>query len=196
MTRFLTTWHASWLRLSGLVMTRAGGIWRGFSPRERRLLQVAGLLLAGLLIWGLGVRPALRTLDTVRVQLPTLQGQAASLDAIVLESQVLARSRHGSMTPEATDQALRDGLAQAGIVGTLTRESPNPAQITESGQRWTLQLSQVPAPALLAWLAGLPQMARVRVAQLALQRSHVDGRDRPGLLDGQVVLILPPESRP
>ncbi|MFT0531438.1 type II secretion system protein GspM [Castellaniella hirudinis] len=181
-------------------MARAAARWRSFSPREQRWLGLAGCVSVGALLWVLGVRPALHTLDRARAELPVLQGQAASLDAIVLEARALARNRHGAMDADATEQALRDSLVQAGVSAALARlpadAADQGAASAEAAPRWRLQVARASAGGLLTWLASVPQVARVRVEQLDLRRSHVDGRDRPGLLDGWIVLALPSEGRP
>lgn len=198
MTWWTSGWASlrqSWHRCTEPLSMRAVQVWRGFSQREQTLLRLAGVLLAGLLLWTVGVRPALDTLQTTRIQLPITQSEAAALDAVVLESRALAHDRHGVLSPAETEQALRDSIIQADLQNILTLQAAA-AQDPAAGRRWVVRLEQAPAADLMAWLAVLPQRVRVRVAALDVQRSRVDGRDRPGLLSGDIVLLLPSRDMP
>jgi general secretion pathway protein M len=170
------------------VLARGGAVWSQLSPRERRLCGAAVLLLAAAVSWWAGLKPALDTLRQARTQLPVLLAQSAELDAIMLESRALGRERRGAMTLEETVAALRDSLHAAGLQGQGRFAPPSAIQ---DGAQLVLTVERMPVAGLLAWLAQLPGMARVRVLGVDLTRSHIDGRDRPGLLSGTVTLFVP-----
>ncbi|CAM5201492.1 General secretion pathway protein M OS=Castellaniella defragrans OX=75697 GN=HNR28_001600 PE=4 SV=1 [Castellaniella defragrans] len=179
----------AWSAWGRSVLHRWGVSWRRLSSREQRLLGLAALLLGTAVLWLAGLHPALDTLRHAREQLPLLQTQAAELEAIVLESRALGLRRRGSMPVEETIVALRDSLQRAGL---RANSRFGPARTEGGGQvRAVLAVDRAPAAGLLAWLAQLPEVARVRVHRLELARSHVDGRDRPGQLSGTVELTLP-----
>jgi general secretion pathway protein M len=172
------------------VRTRAA--WQQRSARERRLLCVAALLLAALLLWQIGLRPALNTIRHARQELPVLQAQAAQLSTVIIEAQALGRQRVGILPADATAQALQAGLRSANLDG-VSRFSALPDN-AGGGTQWRVSFTQAPASRLMAWLAGLPAIAQVRVDALDLARSTVDGRERPGLLSGDVTLGLPDKA--
>lgn len=178
----------AWNAWAQSVLHRWGASWRRLSPRERRLLGLAALLLAAAIVWLAGLRPALDTLRQAREQLPVLQAQASELEAVVLESRALGRSRRGTLSAEETAAALQDSLRRAGL-----HENSRLGSARADGDRVqrVLTVDRAPAAGLMAWLAQLPEVAQVRVRRLELARSHVDGRDRPGMLSGTVELTLP-----
>lgn len=175
------------------VLHRWGASWRRLSPRERRLLGLAALLLAAAIVWLAGLRPALDTLRQAREQLPVLRAQAAELEAVVLESRALGRSRRGTLSVEETVAALQDSLRRADL---QENSRFGPARVEGDRVQRVLTVDRAPAASLMAWLAQLPEVAQVRVRRLELARSHVDGRDRPGLLSGTVELALPMGNPP
>ena len=181
-------WRAAWAARVRPALDHGQARWQQLSPRERRLTCVAAVLLAVAVVWWVGLRPAIHTLRQARTQWPVLQAQAAELDALVLESRALGRERRGVMTLEETVAALQDSLRDAGVQAHGRLGPPSAAQ---TGARQTLTVDRMPVAALLAWLARVPDIARVRVLRLDLARSHIDGRDRPGLLSGTVELLLP-----
>ncbi|MGB3706576.1 type II secretion system protein GspM [Castellaniella sp.] len=186
-------WRGAWLTRVQPMLHRWGASWRHLSPREQRLLGLMILLLGAAVLWLAGLRPALDTLRQVREQLPVLQAQTAELDAIVLESRALGRSRRGTLSVEETAAALQDSLQRAGL---QANGSFGPVRAEGDQLRRVLTVDRAPVASLLAWLAQLPEVARVRVWRLELARSHVDGRDRPGLLSGTVELMLPMGALP
>jgi general secretion pathway protein M len=166
--------------------------WQQRSARERRLLSVAALLLAALLLWRIGLRPALDTIRHARQQLPVLQAQAAQLSTVIIEAQALGRQRIGTLPADATAQALQEGLHGAGLDG-VSQFSALPGAAAGKAQ-WRVSFTRAPAGRVMAWLAGLPAIAQVQVGALGLARSVVDGRERPGLLSGEVMLGLPDKA--
>ena len=189
MRRLSLRWQACWQTRLRPVLDRGRTVWLQLSPRERRLSGVAAVLLALALLWWAGLQPALDTLRQARAQWPALQAQAAELDAIVLESRALGRQRRGALSLEDTVTALQDSLQAAGLQA-YGRFGP-PAAAQDGAAHQTLSVDRMPVAGLLAWLAGLPETARVRIIGLDLARSHIDGRDRPGLLSGTIELALP-----
>ncbi|WP_276808988.1 type II secretion system protein GspM [Castellaniella defragrans] len=186
-------WRDAWNARARPALGRWHAAWRRLSPRERRLLGLAVLLLGVAVLWLAALRPAIGTLRQAREQLPVLRAQAAELEAVVLESRALGRERRGAMTLEETAAALQESLRRAGL---QAHGRFGPVRAADGAMRQPLTVEQAPAARLLAWLAQLPEIARVRVHRLDLARSHVGGRDRPGLLSGSIELALPAGSPP
>ncbi|WP_158215436.1 type II secretion system protein GspM [Candidimonas nitroreducens] len=174
------------------LANRMRAAWQQRTLRERRLLSGAALLLAALLLWQAGLRPAIDTIRDARRQLPVLQAQAAQLHTVIIEAQALGRRRASTLPAGATAQALQAGLHNAGLneVGHFSAQ-PNAAA---DAAQWRISFTRAPAGKVMAWLAGLPAIAQVQVKALELARSTVAGREQPGLLDGDVLLGLPDKA--
>lgn len=163
--------------------------WGRRTRREQVLLAVAGAFLCCAGVWLLGVRPALTTIAHAQKQLPGLQARAAQLDTVILEAKAMARERQGVLSVAETTQAL-----EASLVGSDFGAMAHLVMLDEAGgdqARWQLDVQDAPAGSVLNWVADLPVVARLRVVSMALARSVVDGRDRPGRLSGQLILALP-----
>jgi len=187
-----STWsrfeQASRARFEPLA-AQAREAWQRRTPREQRLLKGGALLLGVALLWTAGLKPALETIDNAHSQLPALQAQASRLNAVILEAKALDRGRSGAMSAEETEQALRASLGSAGL-DALAQFSPHPD--AEAGKtQWEVRFDNAPAARIVEWMSSLPFVAQVQTLQAALERSVVDGRDRPGQLTGTIVLAMP-----
>lgn len=162
--------------------------WQQKTPREQNLLRVGALLIVALLVWGLALSPALQTIQTARQQLPVLQAQSVRLGAILLEAQALARRPSGTLPAADIEPALRSSLRAAGLdtVSVLSRLEG----VTAKEMQWQVQFTNAPAGRLMEWISNLSFVAQAQILQVDLARSTVDGRDRPGQLDGVIVLAL------
>ncbi len=175
------------------LAAQAREAWQRRTPREQKLLRGGALLLAAALLWTVGLKPALENIGNARSQLPALQAQASRLNAVILEAKALDRGRSGALSAEETEQALRASLGSAGL-DSLARFSPHTDG--EAGQpQWQVRFDNAPAGRIVEWMSSLPFVAQVQTRQATLERSVVDGRDRPGQLTGTIVLAMPPEAR-
>jgi len=171
------------------LAAQAREAWQRRTPREQKLLKGGALLLGIALLWTAGLKPALESIDNARSQLPALQAQASRLNAVILEAKALDRGRSGAMSAEETEQALRASLGSAGL-DALAQFGPHTD--AEAGQaQWQVRFNNAPAGRIVEWLSSLPFVAQVQTRQAALERSVVDGRDRPGQLTGTIVLAMP-----
>ncbi|MBV6274018.1 type II secretion system protein M [Alcaligenaceae bacterium CGII-47] len=180
---------ARWRTRTGPLRDQGRAAWQRRTRRERRLLGLGALLVLVMVLWMVGLRPALRTIEQAHEQLPLLQARTAQLDAIILDVQTLGSRRQGVLSIPETQAAMQAGLRELGL-STLSTLSEQ-AQPAPDAARWHVSFDNAPSAALMAWLAGLPAIAQVRIHRLDLARSNVDGRDRPGQMTGFVVLALP-----
>ncbi len=187
-----STWsrfeQASRARFQPLA-AQAREAWQRRSPREQKLLQGGAVLLGAALLWTIGLKPALESIGNARAQLPALQAQASRLDAIILEARALDRGRSGAMSAEETERALQASLSSAGL-DSLAQFGPRPDAEADRAQ-WQVHFSNAPAGRIVEWMSSLPFVVQVQTRQAELQRSVVDGRDRPGQLTGTIVLAMP-----
>ena len=56
--------------------------WRALAARERLAVTIAALLVGALLVWTIGVRPALATLNTAPAQLDALDAQLQQMQRV------------------------------------------------------------------------------------------------------------------
>lgn len=164
--------------------TSARGWWAQRDRREQRLLAACALFLALAALWMLGLRPALRTIDAQRQALPSLRAEVAYVQSVVQQAQALATHRVGMVPESELDEAIQSSLRQAGLDTVLQVSSTDDDQT----RLWTLSLASVPAARVIAWLSSTPDLLQLDTRSVALQRAMVQGRERPGLLDGQIVL--------
>ncbi|MGB3290818.1 MAG: type II secretion system protein GspM [Burkholderiaceae bacterium] len=172
---------------------QARAAWQQRTRRERILLRTAALLLAALLLWTIALRPALHAVQAARQQLPVLQAQTARLGAVILEAEALARGRSGSIPAGDVEQALRSSLRAAGLEAVSDLSRPDGAAGGET--LWQLSFVNAPAGRIMGWMANLPFLAQMQTRKVDLARSIVDGRDRPGLLGGAIILAPAPQRK-
>lgn len=139
------------------MMDRWKFYWAGRSPREQRLLMVAGALAALMLIW-LVVRPAMAW---------TQQMQTASQAAVEREGRVMAKARLLA-TPKGTagggaggaagwgaalDQYLAQSASELGL--SLSRNDPRGADAV------SIAMTQAKPQVVTVWLAELERQGMV-----------------------------------
>ena len=149
--------------------------WSRLALRERRLVAVALVLVTLLLLWSLGLAPALGVLRSAPQrlsehdrQLQTMQDQTAQ-----------ARAMQGR-APVPRDEAMRT------LESALQQRMAGKAQSNRVGDRVTVTLTDVQPQVLAQWLSQARDASRVSVQQARLSRS-------PAGWNGSVVLQLPPE---
>jgi general secretion pathway protein M len=139
------------------LRAQAQARWQALSPREQRSVSVLGALLGVLLFWSIAIAPALNTLrdsDNRRTQIGQQQAHMLALQA---QSQAIK-----ARTPLSRDEALRN-------LQNLT--SGTQIQLNVQGDRVTVQLKAVPAPALANWLAQARSQAQTLPLEAHLARN-------------------------
>lgn len=144
--------------------------WLGASARERQMLSFAAALLLGAVLWWVGLAPALATLRQAQSQRPLLEAQLQQMRQ--LEAQVKALQAQPRVNQEDARRLLEASLKS--LSGT--------AQLTQSGERFTVTLKGAPADALAQWLAQL----RLTVHSAPTEARLV--RNSAGSWDGTLVL--------
>lgn len=132
--------------------------WRTLAPRERNGLRAALLALLVLLLWLIGLKPALRTLERVPQQRAELDRQWEQMQRLAAETQELRQ-----LPPVSTAQAEAALRAATGRLG-------EGARLNIQGERVTVTLQNIEAGALLGWLGELRSAARARVVEAQLDR--------------------------
>lgn len=146
--------------------------WQSLAPRERLGAALGGVLLLGVLVWTIGVQPALKTLRTAPAQQAVLDAQLARMQRLAAEAGELRALP--PVDPAQADAALQAATARLGAAARLQR----------SGERLSVTFTSVEPAAMMGWLAEVRAAARVRVIETQL------GRTGNGY-SGSVVLTLP-----
>ena len=133
--------------------------WRGFAPRERRLLLAAGIVVALFALWSVLVQPAWRTIRESPAQLDRLDAELQRMQRLAGEA---AEQRGATpVSPTAAAQALMSATTRLG----------SSARILIQGDRATLTLTGTAPEALVAWLAEARSAARARPQEAQLARA-------------------------
>ena len=145
--------------------------WKALAARERMLLGLAAAMVGVLLLWTVALRPALTTLRTVPAQLDALDEQWQSMQQLANEARELRALP--KVAPEQGRAALQAATAKLGDKGRLVVQ----------GDRVTLTVNGVAAPALRAWLEEARAVARARPIEATLTRAGT-------VFNGSIVLSL------
>jgi general secretion pathway protein M len=166
------------------LRAQAQARWQALSPREQRGVSMLGALLGVLLFWSIAIAPALnivRDSDNRRAQIGQ---QQAHMLALQNQAQALQ-----TRTPLSRDEALRNlqGLTPGAQM-----------QLNVQGDRVSVQLKAVPAPALANWLAQARSQAQALPVEAHLTRSNATAASNASVTansvvvwDGNLVLSLP-----
>jgi len=163
--------------------------WAKHARHERWLLAGCAGLTALALLWTMVLRPSLDRLSAARAQLPVLQQDMAQIQAIVREAALLQRGRNATVHVAQVIEELNMSLGHAGLVESVTVTQDDEAQ------RWRVTVQGASAARVIDWLAGLPFLVQVRTVSVTLERAQVDGRARPGVVSGQIVLARAEQAR-
>lgn len=183
----------NWKAGAAAARQQAGAWWAQRTPRERRLLRAGALVLSVALLWLAGLKPALDTISRQHDQLPRLRAEAARIDAMILEAQALQRRQSGRTSTADMPQALQATLRRSGLEAAASLQPAGGAG--SAATQWEIRLADASATHAMEWLAALPHLLHVRVTQVELSRSRIDGRDRPGQVSGHVILQTSQETR-
>lgn len=154
------------------LLTQLQSRWRSVSPREQRLVLLAGVLIGLALLWWMALAPALAVLKTAPAQHVALDVQIQQMQR--LQAQAKALQAQPVLSMDEARLALDAALKPLGAG----------AQMTVQLDRVTVSLKAVPANALAQWLATVRQNARTVPVEAHLVRNPA------GSWDGSLVLTL------
>jgi general secretion pathway protein M len=149
--------------------------WAARADRERLMIGAAGAVLGLLLVWGVAVQPAWRTLRQAPAQWEALEAQWQAMQALAAETRTLRAAQ--PVSREQSVQALQAASQRLGAQGRVTLQ----------GDRAVLTLSGVAAADLRDWLAEVRAGARARPLEATLTRT-------PQGFSGSVVVAIGGES--
>ncbi len=169
-------------KVGSKVKGRLGALWQERSARERRVLAWGGSLLVLVLLWLLGVEPALEGRERWRKDLPQLRADAAQVQAL---AQQLAsappppRTAGSAAASPTVDKAtLEAGLAAQGL-------KAQSLSVQDAGGVLLVRVNfdDVSFSALTEWL-----QQQQRALQLAVSEASVTARERLDRVDARLTL--------
>lgn len=146
--------------------------WQALAPRERQMVQLVAWLLAIILLFMLGIRPAWRTLQSTPAQM-------AQADAVVADM----RSQADDVRRLRQLPTVPSGQAEAALT-TATQALGDTAKLRLQGDQAVVTLTQAPGPELSTWLQEVRTSARARPTQANLIQVT------PGFYSGAITLTL------
>ena len=146
--------------------------WATLALRERRMVTMAGAVVAAFLVWTLALAPAWRTVSRAPAQLDALDAQLQQMQALATESKAL---RGVAPVPLAQAQA---------ALSAATERLGSQGKLNLQGERALLTLKGASGEQLTAWLAEARAGARARVVEGTLNQSG------PGTYDGSLTLAV------
>lgn len=151
--------------------------WQRATPRERTLVLTAAAVVVLALLWWLTLAPALRVWKQSEVQQQSLDAQLQTMQSLQVQAQAL-QSRPVLSADDAA-KALEGSVVSLG----------SGARLTITGDRATLNLRNVPAGALSAWLAQARLNARALPVEAKLVRAAAPAETTPAAAPS-----MPPRS--
>jgi general secretion pathway protein M len=142
------------------VLAPAQAWWAGLAARERRLVAMAGAVLAFGLLWMLAVQPAWRTLQRAPAEIDRLELELQAMQRLAAEAGALRAA--APVTPDQAQAALQAATARLGEQGKLS---------VQGGGRAVLTLTNAGSTALRDWLAEARAGARAKPLEASLSRS-------------------------
>ena len=145
-----------------------GTHWKALLPRERLLLRAATAVGASVLLWSVGLQPALHTRREAQVALPRLQAQLQTMHA--LQEQAAQVRAMPALEPGQAQALFTQACRTHGIADTPLRpDGPS-----------TVEIQGLEPEALGHWLEALRTDVRIRPIRVQLRR------DALGLWSGTV----------
>lgn len=145
---------------------RANALWLARTEQERRFLAVGGAVVLLALLYLILVDPAVEGRAMLRRQLPQLRQQAAELQAMAQEANMLARAP-ATQIPLITREAVDSSLNGRGL---------KPQSLSMTGEYIKLQLNNVPFAGLASWLDEQRRANRVLVQDATVTALPVAGQ--------------------
>ena len=139
--------------------------WKELGARERRLVVVAGALVALALLWWVALAPALRTIANAPAMHAQLDGELQRM--VTLQSQARALQAQPRVNREDALRALEDTVKQSLGPGAQIRTTGN-----DAGDGVRVTLAGTPPDGLAQWLAQARGNARAVPREVHLTRSQ------------------------
>jgi general secretion pathway protein M len=153
-------------------MERLIASWRSMSPRERRLVGIAGMLVlvtAGFLLL---LEPAWRSRAVLERDLPVLRDQLAQM--LALQDELRQAGTEGAARPAGGNAASRVALLEQSVRSAGLSEALRKLEV--NGELIELRFAGAPHERWFAWLPAALGETRMRIIDLAIARETAPGQ--------------------
>jgi general secretion pathway protein M len=161
-----------WAAFRAGLGTAVGTRWARLSASERQWVAVGAVVVGLGLVWGLGVAPAWKSLQSAPQRLATLEAQNQQMRALASEAKALRATP--AIDPAQALAALKVATERLGAGSRLNH----------SGDRAVLTFAELNGTALAAWLEEARAGARARPIDAQISRG-------PKGLSGVITVALP-----
>ena len=153
--------------------------WNALSPRDRRMLVLAGGFLLVVFTWLVAFEPAWDGRRQLARELPALRLDLAQMDQLAEEARQAANApRQGVESASQLRTRVEETLADAGLSGSV-------AQLELNGEMVEVRFRQADFERWLYWLDAAVRETRMRVVDLAITR------EAAGMISGRLALEVP-----
>ncbi|NLD53341.1 MAG: type II secretion system protein M [Burkholderiaceae bacterium] len=153
--------------------------WSALSPRDRRMLVLAGGFLLVVFTWLVAFEPAWDGRRQLARELPALRSDLAQMDQLAEEArQAASAPRQGVESASQLRTRVEETLADAGLSGSV-------AQLELNGEMVEVRFRQADFERWLYWLDAAVRETRMRVVDLAITR------EAAGVISGRLALEVP-----
>ena len=154
----------------GALGTALSEFWGAREPREKRLLTIAGVVIAVAIVYSVGFAPAFEGRAKLRDELPQLRAQLAQMQAEANEARDLSTAAAGvPPSGDALHQALVDSLAAHGLQSV---------QVTAIGDSMQVKAKNVSFGDWIGWVDDARKQNKVQVSE-----ATITALDKPGQVD-------------
>ena len=155
-----------------VIRSRLSIYWQGLEPRNQRALKLAAMALLAMLVWQIGIEPALAQRQKLNTQLPRLREEAEVVLGLLEEATALQKNQTQSQALEGTGPAAQPKtvvMTVAGIKESLQAKGAGEVESHYSEGVWRIQIAPIGFANLHAWLTS-QRAAGWQVQQIDVER--------------------------
>ena len=127
--------------------------WQKRDARERQWLRLAGIFIACVVIYLVGVNPALNNIKNLKKYIPELNQQVAAISQMSNQYKEIAKSLGENATP----------MTREFIDSTLLRRNIKAQSLSVSNDIVRIQINAVAYNNLMEWIFEMQKAARITV---------------------------------
>ncbi|PUA20204.1 type II secretion system protein GspM [Glaciimonas sp. PCH181] len=149
------------MRTTEKLRASLNAFWSQRDQRERRLLRSASVIIVLVLIYLVGINPALQGRTRLQKELPNLRQQSAQLQALIVKAAALPPPQTPGTAPPPKE----------GLTALLSSKGLKPQSIAVSGDSAKLTFSGIAFSALFDWLNEAQKTEHWKVVDASINAS-------------------------
>lgn len=142
--------------------------WDERNAREKRLLSIAGLVIALAVFYSVLISPALDGREAIRAALPSMKRELATMQGQAAEAKRLAgAAQNAAPSGDSLNSAVASSLSDRGLNATKVQLAGNAVQI---------EIKNVSFSVWIHWLDDMRKQLKLRVTQAHITPTDANGR--------------------